>query len=67
MAQQRLVVALAAYTALAALVWFTISDSKWRTIPLAILGLLAVKSILWQMRKNREVDQDTEEIEESER
>ena len=67
MAQQRLVVALAAYAAVAALVWFTISDSKLRTIPLAILGLLAVKSILWQKRKNRGVDQDTEEIEESER
>jgi hypothetical protein len=56
----RLSVALAAYAILAALVWFTISDSKIRTIPLAILGLMAVKSILWHIRKGREASQQHE-------
>ena len=42
----RLVLALAAYGALAALTWTTISDAKLRLATLAVLALFAVKTIL---------------------
>ena len=50
----RLFVALAAYAVLATLAWFMISDRNVRVFPLALLSLLAMKSVLWQMRKGRE-------------
>ena len=42
----RLAAALIAYAVLGALAWFTISDTRIRAIPLAILALFAVKSVL---------------------
>ena len=42
----RLAAALIAYVVLGLLTWLTISDSRIRGITLAILALLAVKSVL---------------------
>jgi hypothetical protein len=42
----RLTGALIAYAVLGVLTWFTISDQRIRGVTLAILGLLAVKSVL---------------------
>jgi hypothetical protein len=42
----RLTGALIAYAVLAALAWFTISDTRIRAVPVAILALFAMKSIL---------------------
>jgi hypothetical protein len=42
----RLAAALIAYVVLGVLTWLTISDSRIRAVPLAILALFAVKSVL---------------------
>jgi hypothetical protein len=42
----RLAGALIAYAVLAGLAWFTISDTRIRVVPVAILALFAMKSIL---------------------
>jgi len=42
----RLAAALIAYVVLGVLTWLTISDSRIRAVPLAILVLFAVKSVL---------------------
>ena len=57
----RLFVALVAYAALAALAWFSISDPKIRVFPVALLSLLAMKSILWQVRQGREAASEQDE------
>jgi hypothetical protein len=46
----RLVVALAAYVALAVLTWTTISDQRVRLVTIAILAMFAVKT--WVRRKD---------------
>ena len=46
---KRLVVALVAFTVLAALAWSTLPDERIRAVTLAILGLFAVKT--WLHRK----------------
>ena len=46
----RLAGALVAYAVLAALTWFTISDSRIRGLTFAILAMFAVKS--WIRRKD---------------
>jgi hypothetical protein len=46
----RLTGALIAYVALGALTWLTISDSKIRSVTLAVLAMFAVKS--WLRRKD---------------
>ena len=45
----RLIVALAAYVALAVLTWTTISDQRVRLVTIAILAMFAVKT--WVRRK----------------
>ena len=46
----RLIVALAAYVALAVLTWTTISDQRVRLVTIAILAVFAVKT--WVRRKD---------------
>ena len=46
----RLWIAISAYAALAALVWFTIEDPRIRLIPLVLLVLFAMRSVLWHLR-----------------
>jgi len=46
----RLAVAMIAYVVLGVLAWTTITDSKFRTGTLVILGLFAIKS--WVRRKD---------------
>jgi hypothetical protein len=46
----RLIVALAAYVALAVLTWTTISDQRVRLVTIAILAMFAVKT--WVRRKD---------------
>ncbi len=46
----RLVVALAAYVALAVLTWTTISDQRVRLVTIAILAMFAVKT--WVRRND---------------
>ena len=59
----RLVAALIAYAVLGVLSWLTISDTKIRAVPLAILLLFAVKSIL---RRNETMRSDEHEAEDDE-
>ena len=59
----RLAVALIAYAVLGVLTWLTISDTKIRAVPLAILLLFAVKSIL---RRNETMHSEEREAEDDE-
>jgi hypothetical protein len=45
-ALNRLSIALSAYALLGVLAWTTLGDGRVRLVPLAILGLLAVKTLL---------------------
>ena len=56
----RLAAALIAYAVLGVLSWLTISDTKVRAVPLAILLLFAVKSIL---RRNETMHSEKHEAE----
>ena len=60
MKMNRLAAALIAYAVLGVLSWVTISDTKIRAVPLAILLLFAVKSIL---RRNETMHSDKPEDE----
>jgi Na+/H+ antiporter NhaA len=60
----RLVAALIAYLILGVLTWLTITDSRIRAVTLAILALLAVKSVLRRhdvMHRESERDRDKAE------
>ena len=59
----RLAAALIAYAALGVLSWLTISDTKIRAVPLAILLLFAVKSIL---RRNETMHSERQEADDDE-
>ena len=59
----RLAAALIAYAVLGVLSWLTISDTKIRALPLAVLLLLAVKSIL---RRNETMHSEEHEAEDEE-
>ena len=53
----RLVVALAAFAALMLLAWQTLSDERIRLVTLAILALLAFKTVVHARRDAREREQ----------
>ena len=59
----RLAAALIAYAVLGVLSWLTISDTKIRAVPLAILLLFAVKSIL---RRNETMHSEKQDAEDEE-
>ena len=64
----RLAVALIAYAVLGVLSWFTISDTKIRAVPLAILLLFAVKSWLRRndvMHPDKAADEASKDLAES--
>jgi hypothetical protein len=50
----RLLVALGAYTVLAALAWTTLSDPKFRFATLAILAMFAVRTWSWSKKLDAE-------------
>jgi hypothetical protein len=59
----RLVFALTAYAALAALVWRTMQPDKIRLVTFAILGLLALRTITHAARLKREArEEERDEI-----
>jgi hypothetical protein len=61
----RLAAALIAYVVLGVLSWTTISDSRIRVVPIAILALFAVKSVLRRkdvLHPDAEADVEGEEL-----
>ena len=57
----RLIVALAAYTVLGMLAWRTMQPDKIRLVTFAILGLLALRTIIHAARMKREAREEAQE------
>ena len=64
----RLAAALIAYAVLGVLAWVTISDTRFRAVPLGILALFAVKSVLRRhevMHPDKAEDEESKDLAES--
>jgi hypothetical protein len=55
----RLSIALAAYGLLGLLTWLTISDQKFRTVTLVILGAFALRTLAHRQHESRAVEDDS--------